>query len=134
MIYYVEAKPSVITDKYLDKVVSFSYEYLGLIYDLIIDFNDDLGGTAGYVDIEDEEITVYINPDQSIPEITRTIFHELVHAKQMLEGRFEEAHDKNPPVWEGEHYYGESYSEYPWEIEAYSIEEQMAIKFYGELN
>lgn len=133
MIYYVEGKPSILTDQYLDKVVSFSYDYLGLKRDLTIDFSEELGGTAGYVDIEDDEITVYINPDQSILEITRTIFHELVHAKQMLEGRFEEAHAKNPPVWEGKPYYGNTYSEYPWEIEAYSIEEQMAIKFYGEI-
>ena len=133
MIYYVEEKPSILTNQYLDKVVSFSYDYLGLSNNLTIDFSEDLGGTAGYVDLEDEEITVCINPEQSILEITRTIFHELVHAKQMLEGRFEEAHAKNPPVWEGKPYYGETYFKNPWEIEAYLIEEQMAIKFYGEV-
>jgi len=131
MIYYVEEKPSILTDQYLDKVVSFSYDYLGLNRDLTIDFSEELGGTAGYVDIEDD-ITVYVNPKQSILEITRTIFHELVHAKQMLEGYFIESCDGNLPLWEGLPYHGKIYSEYPWEIEAYAIEQKMTEKFYGE--
>ena len=132
MYYLTEGKPSFLEDQYLDKVVTFASDFLSIEYDTVLDFTEDLGDTAGYVDIEHGEIVVYINPAQSIIEITRTIFHELVHAKQLLEGRLEEACGINPAVWCGEPYHGKVYSEQPWEIEAYSVEEVMSSTFYRE--
>lgn len=132
MYYITEEKPDHIGTLYLDKVVVFSCGYLGLSMPMVIDFSEDLGGAAGYIDIEDEEIVVHVNADQSILEITRTIFHELVHAKQMLDGYFREGCGKEFPVWKGQPYVGTQYSDYPWEIEAYSLEEKMITNFLTE--
>lgn len=132
MYYITEEKPGHIGTLYLDKVVVFSCDYLGLSMPIVVDFSEDLDGTAGYVDIEEDEIVVYVNAEQSILEITRTIFHELVHAKQMLDGYFREGCAKEYPVWKGEPYKGNEYSDYPWEIEAYSLEEKMITNFLAE--
>ena len=121
MYYTAYAKPKIITNKLMDKVVVFACDFLNLDVDLEIEFKSVEDG--GYVDFEEgEDIVVGINPDQSKNELIRTIFHEMVHVKQYVEGDL--SHENSDNLWKGE-VVDVPYSDRPWEKEAYEQEEAM---------
>jgi hypothetical protein len=129
MYYTAYAKPKIITNKLMDKVVVFACDFLDLDVDLEIEFEGVENG--GYVDFEEgEDIVVGINPDQSKNELIRTIFHEMVHVKQYVEGDL--SHENSDNLWKGE-VVDVPYMDRPWEKEAYEQEEAMWHIFSKEV-
>lgn len=107
-----------------------------------VEFNKKLDSDAGgYCSGEGKEIDIEIATHiqgEKCPkaDIQRYIAHEMVHAKQMLEGRLVDhglqigtAGDTQvlykAQTWEGEVYTNTPYEKQPWEIEAYKMEEQV---------
>jgi len=129
MYYTAYAKPKIITNKLMDKVVVFACDFLDLDVDLEIEFRGVENG--GYVEFEEgEDVVVGINPKQTKNELIRTIFHEMVHVKQYVEGDL--SHENSDNLWKGE-VVDVPYSDRPWEKEAYEQEEAMWHIFTKEV-
>lgn len=111
----------------LDKIVSFAQSYLQiddnswLTIKFSHDMEQDVCGWCDEIDIEEKWIEIEVNRNLSLRNLVTTIFHEMVHCKQILDGRLVQG---CPSVWEGVEY-DDYYFELPWEIEAYELEQQM---------
>lgn len=125
MIYEVINQPKRIETVLLDSAVSFACEYLQLDIDLIVEFDTLQKHQCGYCDYEEGEVIVTIAKRLSKKEAIQTLFHELVHAKQYVEGRLEDGYK-----WLGK-VYEDDYRKLPWEVEAFDLEEKMMEAFYG---
>jgi hypothetical protein len=126
MIYEIINKPKKLDTALLDRAVSFACDYLCLDMDFIIEFETLYAHQCGFCDYDDE-IVITIAKRLSPIDIIRTLFHELVHLKQYVDGRLVNG---SPNTWKG-HVYTETYTNLPWEIEAFDLEEKMMIEFYS---
>ena len=133
MYYYIDNIPKNISFKFLDEVLDFAQYYLGLDSDYIIKivFLGDLGDTVwGYCNgLEDEDYVIEVSSKLSSGDIVETIFHELVHVKQIIDGRL----DDDGRTWKGKTYdtVKTPYKELPWEIEAFELQKLMANEFFS---
>jgi len=131
-MYTVYGKPRKISTELLDRALVFASEFLDLDTDLDIDFEDEFDkGKCGYCDIDDGHITVFINPKMTKKEIVATLFHELVHARQIVRKELV-PQDGLPSKWMGRifrDHFEMPYEELPWEKEAYHLEDQMMRSF-----
>lgn len=127
MIYEVSNHPKRLNAEVFDSAVSFACGYLGIEEEFTIEFDTLDKHQCGYCDYDDEEIVVTIARRLSQAEIIRTLFHELVHVKQYIDGRLENC---VPQRWMGIEM-DEEYEQRPWEIEAFALEEKMMDQFYG---
>ena len=125
MIYEVVNKPKKIEVVLLDSAVLFACSYLKLDLDFVIEFESLKRHQFGLCDYEEDEVIIFIAKRLSVENVVRTLFHELVHVKQYESGRLD--HNK---LWEGK-LYDCNYYEYPWEVEAFDLEEKMMNVFYG---
>lgn len=129
MIYEIVNKPNKIETVLLDSAVSFACSYLQLDIDMTIEFESLKRNQCGFCDYDGEydEVIVTIAKRLSVKDAIRTLFHELVHVRQYVDGRLEVG---SPQIW-----YGvaieDKYENLPWEIEAFEIEEKMMKVFYG---
>lgn len=128
MIYEVVNKPKRIEAVLLDSAVSFACSYLKLDTDVVVEFETLQKHQCGFCDYDEEyyEATVTVAKRLSQKEIIRTVFHELVHVKQYETGRL-----KHNKIWEGKLVESDDYENFPWEIEAFNLEEKMMKVFYG---
>lgn len=125
MFYEIEgaSKHFDVTD--LDRIVLHAIRFLSMPDEsfLTIRFCDKLN-VAGYcdeVDIDEGWVEIELNNDLDLQETITTIFHEMVHCRQILEGRLVLG---NPSSWDGVEYSGD-YHSLPWEVEAYELEGKM---------
>lgn len=83
-------------------------------------------GTFGYFSVDEDEGELYIHAHEKLNKenLTRTIFHEMVHLKQLITGRW----DPERLTWEGQ-VYDCAYSERPWEIEAFEQEDLLYAEY-----
>lgn len=121
---------SPISESLLDKIFVYACEYLDMPEDayVILSF-DDLGEVSGYCDEEDIEeraVRIEINKRLSYKDIAVTVFHEMVHCRQILSGDLVQGYNSK---WKGVEYNGDYY-ELPWEVEAYKLEEEMVRGFF----
>jgi hypothetical protein len=126
MIYEVVNKPKRIETVLLDSAVSFACAYLKLNIDFVLEFETLKKHQCGFCDYDEDEIVVTIAKRLSGKDIIRTLFHELVHVKQYSDGRL-----KHNKIWEGKLIESDDYENFPWEIEAYELEENMMKVFYS---
>lgn len=138
MYYDITMPPSHVGIEQLHDAVMFAYQYLdipdGTSTEVI--FNNKRDPFVGFAmyDFEEQLAEIYIYNKQSAEEILRTLFHEFVHIKQVIDKRlvvFEDSYDR---IWNGEHFLhmsepNELYNDLPWEVEAHSIEQQMIDNF-----
>ena len=126
MLYSVEKMSHHVSLEELDSILSFAMEYLGFDTDipLTVLFEVDNKDRAGYAEVDEDEIILAVNPTLRGEEFIRTVFHELVHAKQILSGQF----DPDDSSWGGLIYTCDYWS-LPWEIEAYQLEADMFDKY-----
>lgn len=129
MMYSTNNKPKQIPYELIDRAIKHGTNFLGIKdVDIEISFKK-LGGVAANVDYFDEENTIDMEIETEIwrykDEFERTIFHELVHAKQIMDGRLNIDY---PSTWDGI-VYTCSYYDLPWEKEAYALEEEMMKSF-----
>lgn len=125
MIYEIINQPKRLETTLFDSAVSFASNYLGIDVDFVIEFETLQKHQCGYCDYDEDEVIITLAKRLSVKEAIRTLFHELVHVKQHVDGRLEKGY-----VWCGQVYECD-YNELPWEIEAYDLEEKMMEQFYG---
>ena len=134
-MYYVSyGTPKNMSYELMDRIVSFACQFLEINESIEIDFEDEFEeGCCGYCEYEEEdkEVTVFVNPDQSVQNIITTIFHELVHAKQYIRGELVSGIGKQPSRWLGKEC-DANYFDTPWEQEAYELEAVMWDIFKAE--
>ena len=134
MIYFIDSLPKRLKSfGEFDGAISFAYEYLNLPYDLELDieFSGDMSdNTQGEADYEYNTATITLNKKIKKVELIPTLFHEMVHIKQMLDGDLIVGIGNERTKWKGEHFQGDYY-DYPWEVDAFQHEENM-VKLYME--
>lgn len=130
MMYEVYDKPKNVPYERLDRAVAYACDYLGLT-DIFIEITfEKLGLTAGHCDIVDDVVEISVNRNLEGRSLELTIFHELVHVKQILDGKLVIGEGLIPSSWGGI-IYTCPYYELPWEVEAYTIEKQMEEAYDG---
>ena len=127
MIYEVINQPRKIETVLLDRAVSFACDYLQVDVDLIIEFETLKHHQYGLCDYDEDEVTIIIAKRLSPKDAVRTLFHELVHLKQYVDGRLEA---ESPQRWLGA-VIEDSYENLPWEVEAFDLENKMMEAFYS---
>ena len=125
MILDTYNQPKKITAAFLDAVVNHANEMLCLedydLDELQIVFKSTKGSHGYFDGIGDEDdgvASIEINSKNSVDEIVRTIFHELVHVQQVLNESFCDIEQ----TWHGEYYGNVEYDSRPWEIDAFEKE------------
>jgi len=73
---------------------------------------------------------ISVNSDLSEEDIIKTVLHEMVHVKQYHKGEL--SLKKQEKVWRGAKWEGEDYREFPWELEAYELEEELYLGFINQ--
>ena len=123
----------------VERAVEFSIKYLmprkRKLY-LEVDIVKLEGDVTGFHN-SDEKYEHHLEINKGMPEeeLLSTVFHEMVHVRQMERG---ELKDKGLiKVWKGEehlHIYSshEDYMDLPWEKEAYDLQEKMLVSFYNK--
>lgn len=134
MFYYTTNRPRQVSYEHLGRILLHGTNFLdlkGVTLNVVFDDLDEEGFVAGYTDYDDEEEEIQITIQKRLwknrEAFLLTIFHELVHAKQIADGRLVLG---LPSRWNGEPY-DVYYQDLPWEIEAYALEKQM-FKLYEE--
>lgn len=137
MIYIVENLPSTkINYAQLDNIINHATDVLGIPEDITleIEFTYDVEFPQfGDADVDrDGRIVgiIRINRRASTDDIIVTLFHELVHINQMINGRLILGEGKQKSSWDGREHIDE-YHELPWEKEAFELEQYM-MKTYKE--
>lgn len=130
MMYSTINKPTQVDSEFIDSVITHAVNFL-VLDELEIEIKfKKLGNVAAnvYYDNSDQFVDMEVNKDlwRKKHEFERTIFHELVHVKQILEGRLDPTY---PSKWNGI-IYTCSYYDLPWEKEAYALEDKMFESFY----
>jgi predicted metallopeptidase len=79
--------------------------------------------------LEDEDYVIEISSNINTSDMVTTIFHELVHVKQIIDGRL----DEDGRTWKGKTYDTTKtpYKELPWEIEAFRLQRLMTKEFFS---
>jgi hypothetical protein len=127
MIYEVLNQPKKIETALLDSAVLFACEFLQIETDFTVEFASLKNYQFGLCDYDEDEIVVILAKRLAAKDAVRTLFHELVHVKQYIDGRLEPG---SPQIWMGKPVTGD-YEKLPWEIEAYYLEEKMMEAFYS---
>lgn len=133
MYYYIDNRPANLSFTFLDEVLDFAQYYLGLDSDFIIKivFLGNLGHKVwGYCNgLEDEDYVIEVSSNINTNDIVETIFHELVHVKQIIDGRL----DEDGRTWKGRTYDTDKipYKELPWEVEAFRLQRLMTKEFFS---
>lgn len=136
MFYDVFDKPKKLSMKRLNAAITFAMDECGITdregY-IAFEFsdNEDMDSFYGFAhgDNLDNEYVVELNADKPSKDIISAIFHEMVHIKQIAEGRLIQGIGFKKSRWNGKVWKGNSYIEYPWEIEAYEQERVMKEKW-----
>ena len=134
MYYSTFGKPKKVSNPLMDKMVVFASDFLELDNDITVDFEDDFEETAGWCSYDEDGVTIGINPTMSRTEICKTLFHEMVHAKQYVRGDLISGVGNKPSRWKGKYVIAvQNYWDLPWEKEAYETENAMWDIFSTEV-
>jgi hypothetical protein len=125
LLYEVDNKPKKLSFDLLDRAIYFASEFLGLtnLNWLNVEFETLKKHQYGFCLYDDEEIVITVAKRLSVHDIIVTIFHEMIHVKQYIDGRLEEG-----SRWMGQ-VYNCDYNELPWEKEAFELEKLMLEQF-----
>ena len=131
MFYHVKKRPVNISFEFLDEVFTFAEYFLGFDEDLMITIDFKLldDNVYGYAEPEDtDEYIIEVHSYLTEKDVVKTIFHELIHVKQFLDGKL----DEDGMTWMGIKYKSTSmpYRELPWEEEAHRVEGLMSKEFF----
>ena len=138
MFYDAFDKPKKL--KRLNAAIAFAMNECGLTdregyiaFEFLDD--EDMNGCYGFAhgDSLDNEYVIELNADKPSKDIISAIFHEMVHVMQIAEGRLIQGIGRKKSRWHGKVWEGNSYMEYPWEIEAYEQEKAMTEKWNMKL-
>lgn len=134
MIYYTENLPtSKMSYTQLDNILNHACDILKMNENITleIEFTYELDFPLyGDADVEDEVANIRINRRASKRDMITTLFHELVHINQMMNGSLKIGEGSEPSLWYGREYLNE-YLQLPWEKQAFELETHM-MKTYME--
>lgn len=135
MIYFVGKLPKRFESFDFDRVVLFAHEFLELPenLELEIEFVALPKNMQGEADYEDELATISLNSRIKKSELIPTIFHEMVHIKQIINKDLIIGVGNKRTKWKGKHFQGDYY-DFPWEVEAFKLEEDMMNLFEEKKN
>lgn len=130
MIYFIDNLPKRFKSVNFDEMILFAHDFLSLQDDLHleIEFIDLPKHMHGEADFEDDVATISLQKRIKLSDLIPTIFHEMVHIKQIVEGDLVVGADGSRAKWKGEHVQCEYY-DFPWEVEAFQLEEKMMKLF-----
>ena len=116
--------------------MAFCYDYLGIDDNLELEIsfvNDFESNQTGDSDIN-EDGTAEINISNKLirKEVIATIFHELVHIKQIWKKELVIGEGFTPSKWYGKEHMN-NYLLLPWEEEAFRLENEMMRIFYVDI-
>jgi len=123
--------PNWMSVEVVNELCDFALSFFGLENfdgDLEVTVTDEIDA-MGYACVVDNQCELEINPNQSFEEFAKTIFHEMTHIDQELDGRLVAAQCNNHARWNGKEYDSTDYWNAPWEQEAYMLEEVMWKKY-----
>ena len=131
MIYELYDNPDWLSFDLMDKIMTHAHNTLQFPQDsyFVFEFNDDVSG-CGDCDVIDGIVEINVNPHLSQKETIITLFHELVHAEQILKKRLIVGEGNQPSQWCNV-IYTTTYEESPWEVEAYKLEKQLMRSFHA---
>lgn len=122
MYYVTYKKPKKISDELMDRAILFASEFLDIDEAIEIDFEDEIkDGRCGHCDYDENGLTIFIRPTMKKKDIIVTLFHEMVHARQIILGQLIPGEGNEHPKWMGETC-DLPYLETPWERDAYELE------------
>lgn len=129
MIYEVYDNPEWLTFELLDSIMLHANDTLSFLKDsyFVIEFTDDIAGD-GNCDMENNIVEINVNNMLSQKDTIITLFHELVHAEQIMKGKLIVGSGLTPSKWY-DTIYRSTYKESPWEIEAFRLEKQLMESF-----
>lgn len=134
MNVYIDKFPSRLGSiEQIDPIILFAWNYLKLsdALELVIEFDYSLPKhQQGEADYEDDIATIILNGRIAKRDLTPTIFHELVHIKQMANNELSVGLGNEKSKWKGVAYEG-AYYQSPWEEEAFRLEQHM-MKLFEE--
>lgn len=133
MIYELYDEPEWLTYGLMDDIILHANKLLNFpsgAY-FVIEFTDDVNG-CGDCDVVDNIVEINVNNMLPKTEAMITIFHELVHAEQILKGKLVVGEGLTPSKWY-DSIYKCTYEELPWEVEAYRLEKQLMESFNGNI-
>lgn len=132
MIYELYDNPEWCTFELMDSILIHANHTLNFLKDsyFVIEFTDDVNGD-GNCDMEDNIVEINVNNKLSKQDAIITIFHELVHAEQIMKGKLVVGDGLTPSKWY-DTIYRSTYRELPWEVEAFKLEKQLMETFNGE--
>lgn len=135
MIYFVGKLPKRFESFDFDRVVLFAHEFLELPenLELEIEFVALPKNMQGEADYEDELATIALNSRIKKSELIPTIFHEMVHIKQIINKDLIVGVGNKRTKWKGKYFQGDYY-DFPWEVEAFKLEEDMMNLFEEKKN
>ena len=125
----------------IDRALRIGCAYLNINpLDVIVDiYRDSSDDAVGYCSGDADEAHIAINQSTKGNDWVEILAHELVHAKQYLEGELE---DGGPMVhyWQGnkivtvkELFDYDAYRQLPWEREAFSKQKEIMEYIYDQL-
>ena len=131
-MYYVYNPHPLINDQEFDSLMAFCFDFLEIdtnpAFDMIVFDFDHVSNppSTGYFDYDVDEKELQITIDKSLnkDEMIRTIFHEMVHLSQFLNGLYIPGHDDIGGSWNNIIYTCQ-YKDLPWEQDAYHKEDLM---------
>ena len=134
MIYEMYDNPEWLTFDLLDSILMHAHDTLNFPEEsyFVIEFTDDINGD-GNCDVEEGIVEINVNNKLSQEDTIITLFHELVHAEQILRGKLVVGHGLTPSKW-CDTIYRSTYEELPWEVEAFRLEKQLMESFNGRAN
>jgi len=101
----------------------------GLEIEVILDKNLEWHGLCGM--ISTKEMTIELKKTDDYKEMVKTIIHEMVHVKQYARKELKQV-TSDFYIWKNELVKAEiGYENYPWEHEAYKLEELIYNEMYG---
>ena len=128
MIYYAEE--GVLSVWQLDSAICFAADNLDLPENISIDIQyidgkSNLWGSCDQEELDNLEFVIEINKDLTTNDMIETLFHELVHVKQIASKQY----NVDNKTWNNI-VYNCNYNELPWEIEAFYLQEKLADEYF----
>lgn len=134
MIYELYNQPDWLTYELMDDIILHAHKTLKFPRKskFVIEFTNDIKG-QGDCDGHGKTIEINIKRKLSKKTILVTLFHELVHAEQILSGRLTIIDGLTSFKWY-DTIFESTYHESPWEIEAYRLEKVLMGTFSERSN
>lgn len=131
---------------YIYAVIEFMKSKLGFDAQIIVkkkQNNRFIGDISlSHASVVNNKFIVHFNPNQSFPQMIKSLIHELTHVKQVTKGELKPAEDYKSIIWKDQFNLSvrdykkkmknfNEYKELPWEAEAYNNMNTLYNEFMG---